>query len=132
MLWSASPLPSTLVGADQVIRSPQEAADLGLWADLAARGIFELLSDIPESEAPLGYAAPVLEEDSEGRTVAVQDARGTAADRAIATAIPVWEATAAAMQSQEIEAARAVLANTGSTTDQKLAAVRVITREQNG
>jgi hypothetical protein len=97
-LWSATPLPSTLTaGPIDEICSPQYAAELGYWSDLAARGIYELISDIPAAEAWLGYAAPVLETrviDGIERQVAMQYALGTAAEREIARLRPLLAARA--------------------------------------
>jgi hypothetical protein len=84
-LWSASQSPSCIVaGPDAILCSPSEAADLGYWEDLAALGIYELLSDT--DDAPLGYSAPVLETraiDGVERLVAAQYALGSEQEREV-------------------------------------------------
>jgi hypothetical protein len=93
-LWSATPLPLTLIaGPINQFCSPQEAANLGYWSDLEAREIYELLSDIPARQASLGYLTPVLETRTIGglvRRVAVRYAKGTIIERRMAQARPEW------------------------------------------
>jgi hypothetical protein len=87
-------------------------------AQRATQGWLPLLSDIPVSEAPFGYAAPVLSTDG---LSAMQRALGTADERAYALAAASWPAAA---RWRKVRAAQRLIDDPNSTIDQKFAALR--------